>query len=103
MARPNAHQVTEPSAKGQTADPVWLTMPPVAASPKGLALPIEMRIQATPLELNGSSQGIDPRSGHGGQVDDDPAVTDGVAGNGVAAAPLPTPAGRAPGRSGRRP
>jgi hypothetical protein len=55
--------------------------------PEGLALPIEMRIQATPLELNGSSQGIDPRSGHGGQVDHDPAITDGMAGHGVAAAP----------------
>jgi hypothetical protein len=113
-----AHQVTEASAQGQATNAGVADDPAGGCHPERLALPVEMGVQATALEMNRSSQWIDPRSGHGGEVDDDPAVAEGMAGHGVPAAPhrrrqimLPAKAHRgnhirhtlAPGDQGRPP
>jgi hypothetical protein len=52
--------VTDASAKGQAADPGVADDPAGGGQPQGLALLIKMGVETSALQLDGSSQGIDP-------------------------------------------
>ena len=53
------HQVTVASAKGEATDPGVADDSAGGGQPECLALPVEIGVQATASQLNGSSQWID--------------------------------------------
>jgi hypothetical protein len=53
------HQVTVASAQGEAKDPGVADDSAGGAQPECLALPVEIGVQATASQLNGSSQWID--------------------------------------------
>jgi hypothetical protein len=55
-----AHQVTEPSAQGQATDPGMTDDSARGGQPECLALPVEMGVETTALQLDGSRHRIDP-------------------------------------------
>jgi hypothetical protein len=64
---------------------VWVTIPPVTASPKGLRLVVDVTPQAATLRSGRSGQRVDTHACHRGEIDDQTAVAQGVSGHGVPA------------------
>ena len=82
-----AHEVADAAAQGQAADAGVADEAAGGGQPEGLGLPVEMGVEAAALDLDRPGLGVDPRSGHCRQVDHQPVVAHGVAGDGVPAAP----------------
>ena len=88
MERPNLRmRWPMPPPRVRPPMPVWLTKPPVAASPKAWASRSRWALRQPPWAWIVRAFGVDPRPRHSRQVDHQPVVADGVAGDGVPAAP----------------
>jgi hypothetical protein len=66
--------------------PVWVMIPPVAASPKAWVSLVELAPEESRLRSRRSPRWIDPQALHRREIDHEPAVTHRGAGDVVAAA-----------------
>ena len=82
-----AHEVADAAAQRQAADAGVADEAAGGGQPEGLALPVEMGVEAAALGLDGAGVGVDSCAGHGRQVDDQAVVADPVAGHRMASAP----------------
>jgi hypothetical protein len=82
-----AHQVAQPAAQGEAADAGVAHDPGRGGQPEPLGGAVQLAQQDAAGGADGALRRVDPDGPHQRQVDHQPAVDDGVAGHGVAAAP----------------